>query len=121
MPQLHCCLTVSMSICESKENVADVELAAVKGSLQAPENVVFCFPDVVQLNTSVVAMLLKVKDGPVSCVGRAVDPGSDSYRRDHFSTCHDWYRLELLAQEELAFRRAGFSVVVIVEVAGELA
>lgn len=43
---------------------------------QVPSNSLFCFPEVVQLNDALLAMLTNAKDGPVSKRGVLVEPGA---------------------------------------------
>lgn len=84
--------------------------------LQSPLNTSFCLPEVVQLRTSLLAMLVSVKEGPVSEDGVLVEPGiSDAggawYCLSHFSSRHDWYLFLLSVHAAVATSGAGARVV----------
>ncbi len=88
---------VIMSSFGSKLYVAasDVEFRAT--DVQEPAKVSLRFPEGAQWNTSLVAMLRSVKDGPESIGGELAEPdaseaGTISYCRAHPTTSHDWYR-----------------------------
>ncbi len=116
-PQLQCWAMVRISASGSKRYVAVSAAEPSPTGVQAPLKVLFRLPAAAQLNTSLLAMLRSVKDGPVSDGGEVADPGASeagtiSYLRCQFSSCHDWYRLALSAQAALASRRAGACLVV---------
>jgi hypothetical protein len=91
-------------------------VVVVEFDLQEPSKVLFWCPEVVQLNTLLLAMLLSIKDGPVSDGGGVLEPGakeagSISYFRSHFSSCQDCCLFEFSVQAEFASRGAGANVV----------